>query len=292
PLVDGAVLSVGTPADPDGHLGAEDGIGPAAVAELHVVAGPDAGGVHLLHGGRVTVGRSVDAEIPLDDPDVSRTHCAVTVAPDGSVTVADLDSTNGTRLDGRALDRGPVPLAPGALLRVGESTLRLALPSSVPPSPVTPDGEGCLRLSVGPGGAGSGGPDSTAGSGATGADGVAGAARATGRAGGAGGAGGAGSTGVAGGPHGAPGAARSDRAADAQDAQDAQEAQGSWAARDGRGGWVRQEDRFRQEGWDARETRGGGTARGATGDGPAGEATGGPGGPDAFPGTPSGHSGR
>ncbi|MFE5211836.1 FHA domain-containing protein [Streptomyces sp. NPDC056600] len=263
PLVDGAVLSLGAPADPDGHLGAQDGTGPAAVAELHVVAGPDAGGVHLLHGGQVTVGRSVDAEIPLDDPDVSRTHCAVTVAPDGSVTVADLRSTNGTRLDGRVLDSGPVPLAPGALLRVGESTLRLALPASVPPSPVTADGEGCLRLSVGPGGPGSGGPDPTVGSGAPGA-------------------------------HGAPAAARADRTAAAQEAQDAhaQDAQGSRGAWERQGGWVRQEDRYRQEGWDARETRGGGTARGATGEGPAGEAAGVPGGPDAFPGTPSGHSGR
>ncbi|WP_151775153.1 FtsK/SpoIIIE domain-containing protein [Streptomyces abyssomicinicus] len=167
PLVDGAVLSVGAPADPE-DLGAEDGIGPSAVAELHVVAGPDAGGVHLLHGGRIRVGRSADAEIPLDDPDVSRLHCAVTVAPDGSVTVADLRSTNGTRLDGRAVDGDPVPLAPGALLRVGESTLRLTLPASVVPAPVTPDGEGCLRLAApGPvGDAGPGGPTALGGPGA------------------------------------------------------------------------------------------------------------------------------
>ncbi|MET8576398.1 FHA domain-containing protein [Streptomyces sp. NPDC005012] len=163
PLVDGAVLSVGGPADLDAHLGAEDGIGPSAVAELHVVAGPDAGGVHLLHGGMIRVGRSMDAEIPLDDPDVSRLHCAVTVAPDGSVTVADLRSTNGTRLDGRPVEGGPVPLPPGALLRVGESTLRLTLPATpASPSPVTPDGEGCLRLSPRP----EAGPEPDAGHGA------------------------------------------------------------------------------------------------------------------------------
>ncbi|HET6358638.1 FHA domain-containing protein, partial [Streptomyces sp.] len=93
PLVDGAVLSLQVP-------GEADAPGTDASAQLHVVAGPDAGGVHLLHGGQIRIGRSADADVPLDDPDVSRLHCAVTVAEDGRVTVADLDSTNGTTLDG------------------------------------------------------------------------------------------------------------------------------------------------------------------------------------------------
>ncbi|OMI33723.1 hypothetical protein SPAR_40022, partial [Streptomyces sparsogenes DSM 40356] len=39
-----------------------------ATVRLDVVAGPDAGGVHLLHGGQVRIGRSADADVPLDDP--------------------------------------------------------------------------------------------------------------------------------------------------------------------------------------------------------------------------------
>ncbi|NED18657.1 FHA domain-containing protein, partial [Streptomyces sp. SID9913] len=85
---------------------------------LHVVAGPDAGGVHLLHGGEIRIGRSADADVPLDDPDVSRLHCAVTVGSDGRVAVADLGSTNGTTLDGRPVGSRPVRLTPGALLRI------------------------------------------------------------------------------------------------------------------------------------------------------------------------------
>ncbi|MEU1131990.1 FHA domain-containing protein, partial [Streptomyces sp. NPDC005900] len=110
PLIDGAVLSLGAPAEP----------GPeptGAAAQLHVVAGPDAGGVHLLHGGQIRVGRSTEADVALDDPDVSRLHCAVTLAPDGRVTVTDLGSTNGTSVDGREVTDRPVPLAPGSLLR-------------------------------------------------------------------------------------------------------------------------------------------------------------------------------
>ncbi|WP_030835745.1 FtsK/SpoIIIE domain-containing protein [Streptomyces hygroscopicus] len=158
PLVDGAVLSLQGPADPDSdHYPGYPGLPDAAVADatvhLDVVAGPDAGGVHLLHGGQVRIGRSADADVPLDDPDVSRLHCAVTVAEDGRVTIADLGSTNGTAADGVPVGARPVPLAPGALLRIGESALRLRVPSATsgfPPAParlpVHADGEGHLRV--------------------------------------------------------------------------------------------------------------------------------------------------
>ncbi|MFC7218539.1 FtsK/SpoIIIE domain-containing protein [Streptomyces polyrhachis] len=118
PLVDGAVLGLGAP----GVAGE-----PAdAPVRLLVASGPDAGGVHLLHGGQVRIGRSADAEVPLDDPDVSRLHCAVTVDADGRAAVLDLDSTNGTTVDGAPVGRRPVPLRQGAVLRVGESVLRVA----------------------------------------------------------------------------------------------------------------------------------------------------------------------
>ncbi|KKZ70657.1 FtsK/SpoIIIE domain-containing protein [Streptomyces showdoensis] len=156
PLVDGAVLSLQVP-------GPDDGIGEGAPARLHVVAGPDAGGVHLLHGGAIRIGRSVDADVPLDDPDVSRAHCTVTVGPDGRVTVTDRGSTNGTTLDGAPVGPQPVRFPPGAVLRVGESALRLtggrgtegargadgpaersaAVDDSLP---TAPDGEGHLRV--------------------------------------------------------------------------------------------------------------------------------------------------
>ncbi|MER7833428.1 FHA domain-containing protein [Streptomyces sp. NPDC095602] len=140
PLVDGAVLALQAPAQ---DTGAPDG----AVARLHVVAGPDAGGVHLLHPGDIRVGRSADADVPLDDPDVSRLHCEVTVAADGRVTVADLGSTNGTTLDGRPVGSRPVRLPAGALLRIGESALRLSLGAEpAAPLPTAPDGEGHVRV--------------------------------------------------------------------------------------------------------------------------------------------------
>ncbi|MER5207655.1 FHA domain-containing protein [Streptomyces sp. NPDC002825] len=153
PLVDGAVLSLQVP-------GPDDRADETAAARLHVVAGPDAGGVHLLHGGAIRIGRSVDADVPLDDPDVSRSHCTVTVGEDGRVTVADHGSTNGTTLDGAPVGDRPVPLRPGALLRLGESALRLTgprggasggtpgggTPGGTDAVATAPDGEGHLRV--------------------------------------------------------------------------------------------------------------------------------------------------
>ncbi|MFJ3227221.1 FHA domain-containing protein [Streptomyces sp. NPDC086783] len=139
PLTDGAVLSLGAPAEP----GPDES---DVTAQLHVIAGPDAGGVHLLHGGRIHIGRSADADVPLDDPDVSRLHCAVTVSADGRVAVADLGSTNGTAIDGARVGERPVRFGPGALLRVGESALRLAPATGIGTVPTAPDGEGHVRV--------------------------------------------------------------------------------------------------------------------------------------------------
>ncbi|MFC9791855.1 FtsK/SpoIIIE domain-containing protein [Streptomyces sp. NPDC127584] len=145
PLVDGAVLSLQVP-------GPDDRGGEGAAARLHVVAGPDAGGVHLLHGGAIRIGRSVDADVPLDDPDVSRAHCTVTVGEDGRVTVADHGSTNGTSLDGAPVGARPVAFRPGALLRLGESALRLTGPEDdllgTEARATAPDGEGHLRVAL------------------------------------------------------------------------------------------------------------------------------------------------
>ncbi|MBB1243921.1 FHA domain-containing protein [Streptomyces durbertensis] len=118
PLVDGAVISLHGPAD-------EPASPTPGGLRLEAVAGPDSGGVYLLHAGRVRIGRSAEADVVLDDPDVSRLHCVVSVAADGGVSVADLGSTNGTTIEGAPVGERLVPLPPGAALRVGESVLRL-----------------------------------------------------------------------------------------------------------------------------------------------------------------------
>jgi len=127
PLVHGALLVVdGPPAVP---------ILPG-LAELRVVAGPSAGTIHRLVPGTLELGRDPDAGVRLDDPEVSRRHCRLTVTHTGA-SVTDLASTNGSWLDGSSVGAEPVALAPGAVLRLGGTSLVLAGPTG-PLAPLGP----------------------------------------------------------------------------------------------------------------------------------------------------------
>ena len=71
----------------------------------------------LTAGAVKTMGRVGAADFCLDVPLVSRLHCRVEVGPTGEVEIVDLDSTNGTWIDGARITRAP--LRPGNVLRVG-----------------------------------------------------------------------------------------------------------------------------------------------------------------------------
>lgn len=71
----------------------------------------------ILPGGVKTVGRAVGADFIVDAPLVSRVHCRLTVLPDGTLDVRDLDSTNGTFINGARIETGQ--LTSGDRLGVG-----------------------------------------------------------------------------------------------------------------------------------------------------------------------------
>jgi pSer/pThr/pTyr-binding forkhead associated (FHA) protein len=70
---------------------------------------------------RVVLGRSRDADVQVDDANVSRLHCEVARGGDGAWTVADLGSTNGTELNGRRVDRAS--LTDGDRITIGGTTI-------------------------------------------------------------------------------------------------------------------------------------------------------------------------
>lgn len=70
-----------------------------------------------------TAGRAPRADFVMDAPLVSRLHCRFEVADDGTVAVQDLESTNGTYVNGEKIQR--VALAEGAVVGVGRVQLRL-----------------------------------------------------------------------------------------------------------------------------------------------------------------------
>ncbi len=73
-------------------------------------------------GVEVVIGRQ-DADLVLADPEVSRRHAVL--RPSGhSVLVEDLDSTNGTFVNGEKI-RGPITVGPGDQVRIGRTTLEI-----------------------------------------------------------------------------------------------------------------------------------------------------------------------
>jgi len=73
-------------------------------------------------GATVTIGRSAEREILLDDTRVSRSHARLTVGA-GDIAIEDLDSSNGTLLDGKRI--ATARWLPGQKLRIGHYLLEL-----------------------------------------------------------------------------------------------------------------------------------------------------------------------
>jgi S-DNA-T family DNA segregation ATPase FtsK/SpoIIIE len=75
------------------------------------------------------VGRKAPADVVIDDPAKQISSRHLRLRPDGErLLVADLGSTNGTRIDGgeRLAPEVDTPLGPGQRLQLGAATLELA----------------------------------------------------------------------------------------------------------------------------------------------------------------------
>lgn len=118
---------------------------------LEIVEGPGAGKQVEL-GGPVVIGRAPDADLLVEDGQVSRHHARVSPASDGSAVVEDLGSANGTFVNHNEL-QGPARLDPSDELLVGVTLIELrshaqvaaqpsvlrAVPPSLAQAPRTPD---------------------------------------------------------------------------------------------------------------------------------------------------------
>ncbi|GAA4452125.1 FHA domain-containing protein [Phytohabitans houttuyneae] len=93
---------------------------PAGAAILQIRQGPGAGAVFTLDRDVVTCGRDFNSEIVLDGATVSRKHADFHRQGSG-YTVADLDSLNGTYVNGERVKTAA--LAPGDEIRIGRYLL-------------------------------------------------------------------------------------------------------------------------------------------------------------------------
>src|SRR5436190_14148362 len=125
-LIDGVFAP---PSWPVGDAGLREGsrldlaTEPAATAtngplELRVVGGLSGGERFHLDRGSHVIGRHPGCEVTVPADTVSSRHAQVDVADDGAVTISDLNSTNGTRVDG-AFVTVPRPLTPDELVQIG-----------------------------------------------------------------------------------------------------------------------------------------------------------------------------
>jgi hypothetical protein len=113
---------------------------------LTATNGPARGATFRLRAGVRVIGRAHGVDILVEDPKVSRRHATVERI-DGRVLLTDAGSTNGTwRNDERVV--GPVELADGDHVRVGNVTFRFFDPASARTEPVAM--VGYLPASAGP----------------------------------------------------------------------------------------------------------------------------------------------
>jgi pSer/pThr/pTyr-binding forkhead associated (FHA) protein len=94
---------------------------PLGSALLVVRRGPNSGSRFLLDGDLTTAGRHPQSDIFLDDVTVSRRHVEFRRSPDGTFTVADVGSLNGTYVNRERIDQ--VALANGDEVQIGKYRL-------------------------------------------------------------------------------------------------------------------------------------------------------------------------
>ncbi len=100
---------------------------------LHITSGPQEGAAIPLLTPALTIGRATRNatwDISLQDRTVSRPHCAIRLADDGTWTIVDLGSANGTMVNGIPVQPDePQPLHDGAVLVIGETTILFRMSS-------------------------------------------------------------------------------------------------------------------------------------------------------------------
>lgn len=84
---------------------------------------------YILNLDTIFIGRSTSCTIPIKVPGASRQHAEVKFAG-GAATVQDLESANGTLLNGKRLGKAPMPLQDGDEVRIAEVQIRYFAPTS------------------------------------------------------------------------------------------------------------------------------------------------------------------
>jgi predicted component of type VI protein secretion system len=103
------------------------------MARLVILSEGLTGKAHELTVDKTTIGRVDDNTFPIPEASVSSHHCEILLRG-GDVVVRDLNSTNGTFINGNQVS-GEAPLKSGQILRLGQIEMRLEDNSAKPTTP-------------------------------------------------------------------------------------------------------------------------------------------------------------
>ncbi|GFE64085.1 FHA domain-containing protein [Litoreibacter roseus] len=113
-------------ADPDDATQIVGGTVPDKTPSAFLVREPDNARMPLV-GQRISIGRGSANAVILNDVSISRVHAELHRNRDGGYSVTDMDSLNGTFINGRQV-RGTLPVRAGDTLKFGEISTKLVLP--------------------------------------------------------------------------------------------------------------------------------------------------------------------
>jgi pSer/pThr/pTyr-binding forkhead associated (FHA) protein len=102
------------------------------MAKLVLLSAGMTGRTHDLKADKTTIGRVEDNTFQIAEPSVSSHHCEV-LLQGGEVIVKDLNSTNGTFINGEKITESAIK--PGQILRLGQVEIRLE--TDAPPGPAS-----------------------------------------------------------------------------------------------------------------------------------------------------------
>ncbi len=99
--------------------------------ELVITDGVLAGRRIVVDRAELYLGRSSSNDVHIPDEELSRKHCRIELGKEG-LRLSDLNSANGTRVNGAAVGDEPVGLKDGDVIEVGATVMRVADPKSGP----------------------------------------------------------------------------------------------------------------------------------------------------------------
>lgn len=95
-------------------------------AVLLILSTEELGRTFVIDSDEITIGRNPNCDIRLNDPEVSGEHCRITVPAERTFIIEDLDSTNGTFINKKALKK-QTQLFYSDRLVLGKTVLRFFL---------------------------------------------------------------------------------------------------------------------------------------------------------------------